>query len=72
LDALEKGEREGGGSRKAIIDDLPLFSATPTPPPMKTKKSLVEERLKGVLPDELTPKDALALIYELRELAARD
>jgi len=24
------------------------------------------------LPDELTPKDALALIYELRDLAARD
>ena len=72
LDALEKGGREDGGSRKAIIDDLPLFSATPTPPPTKTKKSLVEERLKGVLPDELTPKDALALIYELRELAARD
>jgi len=72
LEALEKGEREGGTSRKAIIDDLPLFSATPTPAPMKTKKSLVEERLKGVLPDELTPKDALALIYELRDLAARD
>jgi DNA mismatch repair protein MutS len=72
LEALEKGEREGGTSRKAIIDDLPLFSATPAPAPMKTKKSLVEERLKGVLPDELTPKDALALIYELRDLAARD
>ena len=72
LEALEKGEREGDGSRKAIIDDLPLFSATPTAPPAKTKTSQVEERLKGVLPDELTPKDALALIYELRDLAARD
>jgi DNA mismatch repair protein MutS len=66
LEALERGEREGGGSRKAIIDDLPLFAATPAPPPMKTKVSEVEERLKDVLPDELTPKEALALIYELR------
>jgi len=72
LEALEKGEREGGGSRQAIIDDLPLFSATPTAPAAKAKISQVEERLKSVLPDELTPKDALALIYELRDLAARD
>ena len=28
----------------------------------------VEGRLKTVLPDELTPKEALALIYELRDL----
>ena len=27
LEALEKGEREGGSARKAIVDDLPLFSA---------------------------------------------
>ncbi|WP_375253936.1 DNA mismatch repair protein MutS [Yoonia sp.] len=72
LDALEKGEREGGGSRKAVIDDLPLFSATPTPARMKTKPSEVEARLKGILPDELTPKDALALIYELREMTQQD
>ena len=72
LEALEKGEREGGGSRQAIIDDLPLFSATPTAPAAKAEISQVEERLKSVLPDELTPKDALALIYELRDLAARD
>ena len=33
LEALEKGEREGGAARKAIVDDLPLFSATPAPAP---------------------------------------
>ncbi len=68
LEALERGEREGGGSRKAIIDDLPLFAATPAPKPMVAKDSEVEGRLKDVLPDELTPKEALALIYELRDL----
>ena len=66
LDALEKGEREGGGSRKAIIDDLPLFAATPAAKPQEPKQSEVELRLKDVMPDELTPRDALALIYELR------
>jgi DNA mismatch repair protein MutS len=64
LEALEKGEREGG--RKAFVDDLPLFAAMPAPPPVKHQVSEVEARLKGVMPDELTPKDALALIYELR------
>jgi DNA mismatch repair protein MutS len=64
LEALEKGEREGG--RKAFVDDLPLFAAMPTPPPVKHQPSEVEARLKAVLPDELTPKEALALIYELR------
>ncbi|MEO0905111.1 MAG: DNA mismatch repair protein MutS, partial [Pseudomonadota bacterium] len=66
LDALEKGEREGGGSRKAIIDDLPLFAATPAPKPAEAKTSAVEEALKEVFPDDLTPKEALALLYELK------
>lgn len=68
LEALEKGEREGGGAKKAIIDDLPLFSAVATQVPAKAKISEVETRLRDILPDELTPKEALSLLYELREL----
>ena len=68
LEALEKGEREGGDGRKAVIDDLPLFAATPSPAPAQSKESAVEEKLKQVLPDDLTPKDALNLIYDLRNL----
>ena len=71
LDALEKGEREGGGSRKAVIDDLPLFSAVSSAPAAPAKalgSSAVEERLREILPDDLTPKEALQAIYELREL----
>jgi DNA mismatch repair protein MutS len=71
LEALEKGEREGGTNRKAIIDDLPLFAAILTPTPVKTvvKTSAAEARLREILPDELTPREALALVYELRDLA---
>jgi len=68
LEALEKGEREGG-NQKAFIDDLPLFAAKPVPPPAPQTKSAAEGRLREILPDELTPKEALNLIYELKGLA---
>ncbi|CUH60591.1 DNA mismatch repair protein MutS [Thalassobacter stenotrophicus] len=69
LEALEKGEREGG-NQKAFIDDLPLFAAKPVPQPAPQTKSAAEGRLRDVLPDELTPKEALNLIYELKALAS--
>ena len=71
LEALESGEREGAGRQKALIDDLPLFRAAPSSAPAKaaSRESQVEARLKAVHPDELTPKEALTLIYELAEMA---
>lgn len=69
LEALEKGEREGGAKQKTLIDDLPLFSAIPAPPPQPLKTSLVDERLKEINPDELTPREALELLYKLKESA---
>ena len=69
LDALEKGEREGGTAQKALIDDLPLFSATPPPAPAPVRVSDLDKRIAEVLPDDLTPREALNLIYELKGLA---
>jgi DNA mismatch repair protein MutS len=69
LDALEKGEREGGAARQALIDDLPLFAATPSPTTPAPRASEVEARLAEVLPDTLSPREALDLIYELKSLA---
>ncbi len=69
LDLLEKGDREGAKAHDALLDDLPLFSAVQKPaPPAQTKSSAVEERLRGVSPDALTPLQALSLLYELRGL----
>ena len=66
LDALERGEREGS-AREALIDDLPLFSSRPMAPPIPARSpSEIETTLSAVLPDELSPRDALALIYELK------
>ncbi len=68
LDMLEKGEREGGGKAKILIDDLPLFNTVQTPQPMPSKESEVEAALKAVHPDDLSPREALAEIYRLREI----
>ncbi|WP_135447799.1 DNA mismatch repair protein MutS [Tabrizicola caldifontis] len=68
LEALEKGDREGG-KPTALIDDLPLFrAASPAVPAAQPRVSAVEDRLKDVHPDELTPIEALKLVYELKRL----
>jgi DNA mismatch repair protein MutS len=70
LDALEKGEREGG-DRKAVIDDLPLFAAAQPAPAKSTGPSPVVQRLDAIHPDEMTAREALQILYELKDLAAR-
>jgi len=71
LDMLERGA-QGQRGAKTLIDDLPLFAAVPVQParPAPVKTSAVEERLKTVHPDALSPREALALLYELREMIA--
>ena len=68
LDALEQGEREGSTTPKAIIDDLPLFAATPSQTaPIASESNELEQMLNEILPDELTPREALQKLYELKE-----
>ncbi|WP_175482011.1 DNA mismatch repair protein MutS [Gemmobacter aquatilis] len=70
LEALEAGERQGT-RQKALIDDLPLFrAAPPAPSKVVTKPSAVEARLRDIQPDELTPMQALKLIYEMKQALA--
>ncbi|HSG56620.1 MAG TPA: DNA mismatch repair protein MutS, partial [Paracoccaceae bacterium] len=67
LEALEKGEREGGAKQKTLIDDLPLFAATPAPVPKPAKTSKLDALLAEIHPDELSPREALQLMYQLKE-----
>jgi DNA mismatch repair protein MutS len=70
LDALEKGDREGASNPKAIIDDLPLFAAAPPPQPTPSAKSdPARDLLNKIHPVELTPREALELLYKLKEAA---
>lgn len=61
LKTLETGKV----STKAAASDLPLFSSAL--PVASAKPSAVEEALKDINPDALSPKDALDVIYALKE-----
>jgi DNA mismatch repair protein MutS len=60
LKALEEGRE--GHQPLARIDDLPLFGASAPVP----KTSAVEDALKTVDPDALSPKEALEILYDLK------
>jgi DNA mismatch repair protein MutS len=66
LRALEEGRE--GHKPLARIDDLPLFSAVPAAK-VDAKSNALEEALREVLPDTLTPKAALELVYALKALS---
>jgi DNA mismatch repair protein MutS len=55
-----------------LIDDLPLFSAAtrPTPPPDPSAAAVVKA-LADLDPDEITPREALEVLYGLKQLAAK-
>jgi DNA mismatch repair protein MutS len=51
-----------------LIDDLPLFRAAPVQAVAVAAPSVAEARLREISPDELTPREALAALYELKGL----
>jgi DNA mismatch repair protein MutS len=70
LEILEQGDEAGALAR--LADDLPLFraargaaAATPELPP-----SPIEAALRDIRPDELSPREALELLYRLKTLLA--
>lgn len=68
LGQLEASQRQNPA---ALIDDLPLFNAarkTPAPPPPQTDDGL-RQALQAVNPDDLTPREALDLLYALKARA---
>jgi len=74
LTILESGDQNAAIHR--LAEDLPLFSAAlkrPPPAPAASpaappEPSRVEEALKSIDPDSLTPRQALDELYRLRGL----
>jgi DNA mismatch repair protein MutS len=68
LGALEKGDQ--GGALTCLADDLPLFNAARRHVEPVARESAAEALLRDTRPDELTPREALDLLYRLKRLAA--
>jgi len=64
LRALEEGRE--GHKPLARIDDLPLFAANAPVAAATSEPSVVEDELRKISPDALTPKQALDLLYRLK------
>ena len=61
-------ESRSSGHAAPVLDDLPLFAAAPAP--KKPEINPLDAMLDQLRPDELTPRQALDLVYELKK--ARD
>jgi DNA mismatch repair protein MutS len=67
LGKLEAGKAQTGGIA-AGLDDLPLFAATIAAEPEK-KADPLRERLENIDADALSPREALDLLYELKQIS---
>jgi len=68
LDQLENAERNSSASK--LVDDLPLFSIEQKPAPsQKAATNALKEAINAISPDELTPREAHDLLYELKAKA---
>ncbi len=65
LKALEEEKQTGAVTR--LADDLPLFSAAQAEN-QPDEPSELERALAAIAPDELSPKEALELVYRLKAL----
>jgi DNA mismatch repair protein MutS len=70
LAELEEGNRSGAAVKK--LDDLPLFSFAPKPSEPTPKPDALREKLATIDPDEMTPREAQAALYALKQLARGD
>ncbi len=68
LKTLESGEQSGAMTR--LAEDLPLFAALAQPKPAAPPAgpSELEKTLEALDPDDLSPREALDLVYRLKRL----
>ena len=65
LHRLEQGK--GHAKTSSLVAELPLFAAIPKPPP-DAKPDLLRQKLREIAPDELSPREALSLLYDLKRI----
>lgn len=68
LTKLEDSDRKNPASQ--LIDDLPLFQVAVRKEEKRGGSSKVEEALKAINPDDMSPREALEALYALKKQAA--
>ena len=68
LSVLEQRAAAQGSSGRigGVLDDLPLFAHQP--PPRQSDVNPLDAMLDRVRPDELTPREAIELVYDLKKV----
>ena len=64
-EVLSMLEKSSYGNKGLVLDDLPLF--THNPKPIKKEKSPVFDMLEKLQPDDLSPRQAVEFLYELKK-----
>ena len=70
LEIIETGD--GASSLARLADDLPLFEAAQRHVRDVAPVSAVRQAVDDVMPDQLTPRQALDLVYRLKDLAEEE
>lgn len=72
LDHLERSDKTGGADQ--LVKDLPLFQGSPARQGDKpvSEPDRLGERMAQINPDTVSPKEALDLLYELKDLHKAD
>ena len=61
-------EQRSAGAPTAVLDDLPLFAHQPPVAEIAVSTDPLHDMLDEISPDELTPRQAIDLIYELKKV----
>jgi DNA mismatch repair protein MutS len=72
LAELETSEASGRAAAQRLADDLPLFAVARATPQAVQGPTALEQALDAARPDELTPREALELVYRLKALRTNE
>ncbi len=74
LNELEKKDIEKGSETNLLGEDLPLFSQNLTDKTsnQSNKNSELSEKIESIYPDQISPNEALQLLYKLKEISNKN
>jgi len=74
LNELEARDTKKGTEGKLLAKDLPLFSQSMTQKPVTqiNYNSELSNKIRSIYPDEISPNEALQILYDLKEICGEN